>query len=180
MLSTARTEGIRWHIWPRHYATSRKVAGSISGGVFRIFHQIKPSAAVWPWYRLKSLTEMNKGKGKAIPLQVWIGPECSSRLRLPDFNKIGTWKWNGCQPYAPDAVTSQELILVLISVRGWVDPMVIVRSEGLCQWKIPMTPSKIEPATFRLVAQCLNQMRQDVLTEMITRNIFWGVQADSA
>jgi hypothetical protein len=30
-----------------------------------------------------------KGKGKAIPLQALTGPECSRRLRLPDFKTIG-------------------------------------------------------------------------------------------
>jgi len=29
-------------------------------------------------------------KGKAIPLQVWTGPEGSRRLRFPDFKTIGT------------------------------------------------------------------------------------------
>jgi len=31
-----------------------------------------------------------KGKGKAIPLQAWMGPEGSKRLRLPDFKTVGT------------------------------------------------------------------------------------------
>ena len=31
-----------------------------------------------------------KGKGKAIPLQAWTGPEGSRRLRFPDFKTIGT------------------------------------------------------------------------------------------
>jgi hypothetical protein len=34
-----------------------------------------------------------KGKGKAIPLQAWRGPEGSRRLRFPDFKTVGT---QGC------------------------------------------------------------------------------------
>ena len=36
------------------------------------------------------LNDVYKGKGKAIPLQAWTGPEGSRRLRHPDFKTIGT------------------------------------------------------------------------------------------
>jgi len=39
------------------------------------------------------LCKKGKGKGKAIPLQAWTGPEGSRRLRLPDLKTIGTSMW---------------------------------------------------------------------------------------
>jgi hypothetical protein len=46
----------------------------------------------------------------------------------------------------------QKVLLVLVSVRSWIDPRAVVHSEGLCQWKMPMSPARIEPTTFRFVS----------------------------
>jgi len=94
-------------------------------------------------------------KGKAVPLQAWTGPESSRKLRFPDFVKTAedggrlSALRTGCL-YPP------EILLVLISARGWVDPRAIVRSEVFMSMKNPLTPAGIEPATFRFVAQHLN------------------------
>ena len=64
----------------------------------------------------------------------------------------------------------QEIFLVLISVRRWVDPQgYSAIGRILCQWKIPMTPAGIEPATFWFVAQHLNHF----VTAVLVRNQYW-------
>ena len=56
----------------------------------------------------------------------------------------------------------QQIPLILIPTRGWFDPRALVSSEGFSQWKLLITRSGIELATFQLVAQCLNRIRHRV------------------
>ena len=89
------------------------------------------------------LFDHKKVKGNAVPLHAWSGPEGSRKLRLPDFM---TTAHDGGKVVS---LTNRpplplEIHLVLISVRGCVDPRAKVRPAGLCHWKIPMTPSRIE------------------------------------
>ena len=56
-------------------------------------------------------------KGKAIPTQTWIGPEGSRRLRLSDFETIGTRRWKVvCPTHRPPLPPGDTLLLT--SVRG--------------------------------------------------------------
>jgi hypothetical protein len=57
--------------------------------------------------------------------------------------------------------------LALNWVKGWVDPRAIVQPEGFGQWKILVNPSRIEPATFRFVAQCFKQLRHRMLQRWV-------------
>ena len=55
--------------------------------IHRCYSILAPACAV----NSDNLTvSVGKGKGIAIPLQSWIDPEGSRRLRLPDFKTIGT------------------------------------------------------------------------------------------
>jgi hypothetical protein len=55
------------------------------------------------YYRFIMEIAYGKGKGKAIPLQAWTGPEGSRRLRFPDFSRQSALE--GGKSYAQAALT---------------------------------------------------------------------------
>ena len=65
----------------------------------------------------KKVMWKGKGKGKAVLLQAWTGPEGSRKLRFPDF--VTTAQGGGrLSALRTGCLYPQEILLVLISVRG--------------------------------------------------------------
>ena len=69
----------------------------------------------------------------------------------------GWWTYISAGPLIFQLDTLPRFRVSFLGVQGWVDPRGHNEIERiLCQWKIPITPARIEPATIRFVAQHLN------------------------
>ena len=73
--------------------------------------------------------QFKKGKSKAVPLQAWTSSEVSRKSKLPDFVTTAQ-DGDRLSALRTGRLYSQEILLVLISVGGLVDPKAILRSEG--------------------------------------------------
>ena len=95
-------------------------------------------------------------KGKIIPIQARTGPQDSRSSKLREFLDSQHMKMKRLSLLSTGHLYPQMTSLVLIFVRGRVD------HRHINSIKIPITPSGIEPATFRLREQCRNTLHHRV------------------
>ena len=73
-------------------------------------------------FYLQKHTRILRGKGKAIPLQAWKGPCGFQEDEAPRFQDNRHMKVVRLSALYTGHLYPQEIFLVLISVRGWVNP----------------------------------------------------------
>ena len=97
---------IQWAL--RHFISIGKTNTGLDGGVNTEFHiyniyiyiyiyiyiiYVCVCVCVCACARVCVIVQLCIYKGKAIPLEAWVGPDGSRRMKAPDFKTVGTWRW---------------------------------------------------------------------------------------
>jgi hypothetical protein len=86
------------------------------------------------------------------PLGLQEAPRVSTQLAHESGKVVSPTHQLPASPLPP------EISPVLTTVRVWADTRAILQPEGLSQWNVPISPSRIKPVTFKLSVQCLNHL----------------------
>jgi hypothetical protein len=112
---------------------------------------------IWLYLAFRS-----KGKGKAFPLQAWDRLLGFQDVEAPRISRQSALEGGRVvsPAHRPPLPPKKDFGYSFLSEADLTPGTQC--SQNDCHWKIPVTPSGIEPATFRLVSQCLNQLHHRV------------------
>jgi hypothetical protein len=121
----------------------------------KLLHEDLWSTTCW---KLKIIILIkNMGKGKAVPLQAWSGPEGSRKLRFPDFmttaqdgGKVVRLKH---RPHLPQKITWYSFLLEVELTPGSIKNMgTLPIQSGNC---LQFSSHTVEVANFMLFILCV-------------------------
>ena len=135
----ALQNGVFLRMWHGEYlfidtnVSVQKSAAFIFSGSENLVHYV---LGITPHENLSPQSTVFGINGKAIPVQPWGFQEVEA-ARFQDNRHMKVVRLSAIRT---GRLYPQAIFMILISLRGWVDPRAIVRPEELWQWRITVTP----------------------------------------
>jgi hypothetical protein len=147
MLTSSSMIGLPHNVGFVHVFLEKKMCAYGLGG--QSLYSPPPAPLQARAFKQKNITRIT---GKANPVHSWRGPEGSRRLRMSEFLHNRHSKVERSTALRTGRLYPQKVYMVLISAKSGAP----VRPQGLST-KNSSDTIGFEPATFRLVVQCLDR-----------------------